>query len=397
MTVSVTPKDEAKDRVVLQLMSFTIATFLGFLAIGIPLPVLPGQVHDRLGFSTIVVGLVIGAQPLVTLLTRQYAGRLCDARGPKRAALMGFGGAACAGLCYLASNAAIGQPVLGLVLLFAGRVVLGWGESLFITALAAWAIARIGIQNAGRAMAWQGIAMYGAIAFGAPVGSIVADRAGFDTIASATVLFPLIGGLIVAGMTDAAVVAGRRSSLFGVLGLIWAPGIGVALASSGFGTIAAFLALRYQSAGWATPGAALTGFGVAYIAVRVLFGGLPDRIGGYGVVLVSLAIEALGLALLWHAGTPAAAFIGAVVTGLGYSLVFPSFGIAAVNRVAPEQRGLALGAYLACFDLGLALAGPVTGVAANLFGLPAAFLAAAGAAVTAILLTLATGTGRRKR
>ena len=134
----------------------------------------------------------------------------------------------------------------------------------------------------------------------------------------------------------------------------------------------------------------MTGFGAAYIAVRLLFAGLPDRVGGGRVAAASLAIEAAGLLLIWGAGSSAAALAGTVIAGIGYSLVFPSLGVEAMKRVAPENRGLVLAAYLACFDLGLAAAGPLAGLVTTAFGLPAAFLVAAGAAVLSLALVGAT-------
>ena len=372
------------------LLSFTLAIFLGFLAVGIPLPVLPGFLHDDLRYGSVVVGAAVGIQSLATLLSRQLAGRLCDTHRPKRVSLFGFAAAGFAGLCYLLALALSAHAGPSLAALLLGRVVLGFGESLFITALIAWSIARVGSAHTGRAMAWSGIAMYGALAVGAPLGVALEAHGGFGLVAACAVLCPLLGGSLAAFWRDAPVAARDERSFARVVGAIWMPGLAMALASTGVGTITAFLALRYRAAGWSNPGLALTGFGAAYILVRLCFAGLPDRWGGTRTALVSLAIEALGLIALWQADSALAAFAGAVLTGLGYSLVFPSLGVEAVRRV-PDSRGLVLGAYLACFDLGLAIAGPAAGLVIQLLGLPAAFAAAALAACAGLALTVAAG------
>jgi predicted MFS family arabinose efflux permease len=71
-------------------------------------------------------------------------------------------------------------------------------------------------------------------------------------------------------------------------------------------------------------------------------------------------------------------------------MVFPSLGVEAVRRVPPESRGTALGAFLACFDLGLGAAGPVMGVLAAGSGLPAAFFGAAVASLASLALVWVT-------
>ena len=86
---------------------------------------------------------------------------------------------------------------------------------------------------------------------------------------------------------------------------------------------------------------------------------------------------------IWLAPTPGIGLAGATLTGLGYSLIFPALGIEALRRASTQNRGLTLGAYLACFDLGIAMAGPVAGLIAQAFGLETVFPAAAGAATHA--------------
>ncbi len=366
------------------LLPFALIVFLGYAAVGIPLATLPLQVHGGLGYGTTVVGLVMGLAPAVTLLTRQLAGRLADRRGPKLGVLAGLLTTAASGIAYLATTAL--PPGLGLAALLAGRMLLGLGDSLFTTAIASWAVSRVGPHHAGRAMSWIGIAMYGALAVGAPLGAVLGSLGGFGAVSVVVAATPLLGIPVALALTGLPAVAARRAALSGVLGAMWPPGFGMVLASGGFGTIAAFLALRYEALGWPGAGMALTGFGTVYILSRLVFAGLPDRVGGIRVAMACLTVEAAGLALIAAAGSPWAAFAGTALTGLGYSMVFPALGVEVVRRVPAASRGVALGAFLACFDLGLGAAGPVMGLVASGYGLPAAFGAASCAALVSLAL-----------
>ena len=369
------------------LLPFTAIMFLGYSAVGLPLSTLPLLVNHALGYGTTVVGIVIGVAPVTTLLTRQLAGALATRRGPKTGLLVGLATTALSGVAYLLAVGLPPGPALAALLL--GRVVLGLGDSLFTTACNTWMVTTVGPGHAGRAMSWAGIAMYGALAVGAPLGAVL-GQVSFGFVAVAVVVMPLLAVPVALALTALPVTAVRRISFFGVVGKMWPPGLGLVLASGGFGTIAAFLALRYAAMGWSGAGLALTGFGAVYIAFRVTFAGLPDRLGGIRVAVVCLVIEACGLTLIGFAWSPLMAFLGTALTGLGYSMVFPSLGVEVVRRVPPESRGVALAAYLACFDLGLGAAGPVMGLVASGHGLPSAFFGAACASLVSLALVWVT-------
>lgn len=81
--------------------------------------------------------------------------------------------------------------------------------------------------------------------------------------------------------------------------------------------------------------------------------------------------------MIWLAATRLAVFGGAALAGLGYSLVYPGFGVEAIRRAPPESRGLAMGAYTACLDLALRITAPLLGLIAGGAGLNAVFLASA--------------------
>jgi predicted MFS family arabinose efflux permease len=233
-------------------------------------------------------------------------------------------------------------------------------------------------------MSWQGIAMYAAIGLGAPLGLMVQNACGFAGVACLTIATPLLAAAIALSLPAAAATGGDRTPFHRVFGLIWRPGLVIALASVPFAAMATFLALDYAAHDWSGAGLALTGFGAGFILVRLVGSHLPDRFGGAKVAACSLAVETLGQALLWMAPIPSLAIAGATLTGIGVSLVFPAMGVEATRRVPPEQRGRAVGNFIAFFDVAIGLTGPALGLAVGRLGYPSAFLIGAGATLAAL-------------
>jgi predicted MFS family arabinose efflux permease len=226
-------------------------------------------------------------------------------------------------------------------------------------------------------MAWVGTAMYVAFAVGAPAGTALYDAYGFAAIGLATTLIPLVTLLLVAPRHPIIPQVHARPAFTRVVGAVWVPGIGLAFSSVGFGAITTFVVLLFAQRGWGLAWLALTVFATTFVVARVLFSHLADRVGGARVALVCALIEAAGLALVWLAPWSTLAFFGAAVTGFGYSLVYPGFGVEAVRRSPPESRGLAMGAYTAFLDLALGLANPALGLVASGAGLGTVFIVSA--------------------
>ncbi|MDR6451942.1 MFS transporter [Variovorax paradoxus] len=371
-----------------------LAVFLGFLAISVPLAALALQVRDHLGFGTATVGWTIGLQSLATLLTRHQAGTLCDQRGPRAAVLLGLPLAACSGLAYGLSNALPIDPAAKLAVLLLGRLVAGVGESLFLTGLMNWGIARVGAARTGQVMSWTGIAIYAALGLGAPLGLAVQASYGFTGVGVAALLAPMLAWVIAARLPAVAAAGGQRVPFHRVLGLIWRPGLVLALATVPYAAMAAFLTLDYAAHGWPHAGTALLGFGAAYVFVRLAGSGLPDRFGATRVAVGSLIFEAVGQVLVWCAATPAMAVCGATLTGLGFSLVFPAMGVLATRSVPPQQRGRAVGNFIAFADIAMGVTGPAVGIATQWLGITAAFLVGAGATCAALCLLPSLRLGR---
>ena len=364
--------------------------FCSFTAIAMGLPVLSIEVHEHLGFGTATAGLVIGAQSVATVLTRHFAGTLADGSGPKTAVLLGLPLTALGGLAYFVAALLPASPWLSLAILVLGRLLLGVAESLFLTGTMSWGIARLGAQRTGKVMAWQGIAMYAAIGFGAPFGLAVWRQFGFAGVAIATILLPLVAALIAIAPRAVPGMAIERVPFHRVVALIWRPGLVLGFATAPFAAMAGFLALDYGSKGWEGAGLALSAFAASYILVRLFFAHLPDRMGGLRVACVSLIIECLGQIVLFAAPSATIAFLGATLSGIGFSLVFPAMGVEATRRVPSAQRGRAVGNFIAFFDVALGITGPAAGLLAATAGYASIFLAGAISLGLALLALLGT-------
>jgi len=350
------------------------ALFCGYLAVGLPLPVIPMFVHDRLGFSNLIVGLVIGIQFLATVLTRGYAGRLTDHLGGKRSALQGAAVCALGGLLYLVAAMPELSQTISLAIIVAGRLAAGFGESQFVTGCVSWSIASVGPHRAGMSMSWTGIAMFAALAIGAPVGMALYQTYGLEAAMVACIVAPLIAAVIAFGEVSYTSPAGLRLPFLSVIGQIWREGLGLMLQGVGLSGLTAFASLYFAARNWNHAGLVMTAFGIGFIFVRVVLGSLPDRMSGYRVALWSLAVEAIGQAMLWVAPLEVVALAGALVTGLGCALVFPALGVEALKRVPPANRGSAMGAFVAFLDIAYGLAGPAAGAIAGQFGYAAIYL-----------------------
>ena len=109
--------------VLVRIAPFVLVIFCTYLTVGMPLAAIPLQVHDILGFDNLTVGITVGIQSLMTLLTRQFAGSLCDRKGAKYGVLLGGGVAIVAGgVSFLSTSSALGvYASLGVLLSSSSR------------------------------------------------------------------------------------------------------------------------------------------------------------------------------------------------------------------------------------------------------------------------------------
>jgi MFS family permease len=374
--------------VTLQIVSIVFYTFVAFLCIGLPIAVIPGYVHEQLGFSAVIAGITVASQYLSTLLSRPLAGRVADGIGTKRAIIYGLSGIVASGVLTLLSTLLSSLPGLSLGVLIVARVFLGVAQGLIGVGTISWCIGQVGTEHTARAISWNGIASYGAIAIGAPVGVVMTGSLGFDSLGIALTLISMLALVLIRNKPSVPVIRGERMPFWSVFGRVAPFGLSLTLSSIGYGTLTTFITLFYLSKGWHGAAYCLTVFGICFILSRLIFINAINRFGGFNSAIACMAIETLGLILLWVAPDTSIALIGAGLTGFGLSLVYPALGVEAIKQVPNSSRGAGLSAYAVFFDLALAIAGPVMGSIALGLGYSWIFFCAAVLSIAALSLTL---------
>lgn len=366
------------------IIGFVYFTFIAYLSIGLPLAVLPPYVHLRMGYSATLAGLVISIQYMATLVSRPWAGRISDRAGAKVSVLWGMAACSVSGGVLTAAALLHAIPWLSLTVLLVSRLLLGIGESLGSTGSTLWGISSAGQANMAKVISFNGIATYGAMALGAPLGVILDQYGGLGGIGLLILLIGAFSLVLASRKSPVPVTHGEHLPFRDVMFRVAPHGFGLALGGVGFSVLATFVTLFYASRHWTGGALCLTAFGAAFIAARLIFIQAINRYGGFPVGMACLSVESLGLLLLWRANAPWIALGAAALTGFGFSLVFPAIGVEAVKRVPVYCRGTALGVYTAFSDVSFFLVGPVAGAVIGGFGYASVFLLGLGCVLAAL-------------
>jgi MFS family permease len=357
------------------IVGYVYFTFVCYLAIGLPLAVLPEYVHLRMGYHASLAGLVISIQYIATFLSRPWAGRISDRVGAKVSVLWGMAACTASGLLLLGAAALHRNPAwLSLTSLFASRLVLGVGESLGATGATLWGITAVGQDHTAKVISYNGVATYGALALGAPLGVVMEQQWGLTSIGIVSIAICGASFVFARCKKPVPVVHGEHLPFRDVLGRVTPHGMALALGGVGYSVLATFVTLFYVSRHWDGAALCLTAFGVAFITARLLFIRAISTWGGFPVGMTCLTVESAGVLILWLARSPWMAVGGAALAGFGFSLVFPALGVEAVRHVPERSRGTALGVYTVFSDVSFFLVGPIAGAVIGAFGYANVFL-----------------------
>jgi MFS family permease len=108
--------------------------------------------------------------------------------------------------------------------------------------------------------------------------------------------------------------------------------------------------------------------------LQIVTGPASDRVGRKPLLVAGMWIQAAAFPVFVFGDTLAEWILASLLLGAGTAMVYPTFLSAVSDWAPPEARGAYVGVYRFWRDLGFAVGALLLGVAADVFGLDAAFL-----------------------
>jgi MFS family permease len=359
-----------------------VAALAAFMAENIVLPVLPVYVSGPLGGGDVAVGISVGAFSVTALLIRPWAGRLADRRGRHLPILLGVAIITVSFAGYLLSRSV---PVLVVM-----RLLTGAGEALFFTGAVSAVADMAPDERRGEAISFFSLALWTGTAVGPLIGELVLGPGRFSLVWLVAAGFALAGALVALRVE----LPGAPLAEDGVSPRLIHRGAllpGAAVFASIWGAAGFFAFVPLYARGLGLPGARLVFLLYAGTVVLIrLFGArLPDVLGPVRAARLSLAVSAVGLAIMGGWGSVTGLFVATGVYAVGQALAFPALMALALRGAAPAERGAAVGTFTAMVDLAFGVGPAALGFVAHRFGYGGVFVTSSVVAVSGVALLLA--------
>ncbi len=342
----------------------TLANFANAFGMQMLVATLPVYVIN-LGGTQADAGLVSGALAFTALLFRPLVGWLTDAWRRRPLVLIGTSCYGFASVVYLLAGSI---PFLVL-----GRFVHGFGLSCYTTASNAYVADIAPLKRRAEAVGLFAAAQAVGLIIGPVIGFMLVESTGFRN------MFYFTAGLAFTAFAISFFARERRqpgkikrrpwSPSTGIVALDALPFAWTALCMGvGFGTINAFIAIFAQSRGVQNPGFYFMVQAIALLISRTFAGRLADRYGRAVAIIPGIILMAAAVALLPSAYGFSSFIISASLFGLGFGSAQPATMALLIDRVRPEQRGLATSTYFTGFDVGISIGAILLGVVSQYSG-----------------------------
>lgn len=328
----------------------------------------------QLGGTEADIGFIMGSFGITSLGAIPFVTYLIDRYGRKPFMLFGALLMLISSLLFLALS-----DLSKLIYLF--RMLQGIGFAFFFTSAATSAADIVPISRRA-----QGLGIFGAFtilsyAIGPTLGEFILNRFGFEHFFIIASSFSIVAVILILfssitqfeksterfGLGFFRLVVSKRYSLILLTNLLLAGGLGSVL-----NFISAFL--KEKDIG-------VYNFFIVYALtvtfVRVFGGRASDVFGRKKVAAPSLIIFSISIAAIVFINSGLMAIVISFLFSFSYGMLYPVLTALVIDKARPDERGKAMGAYNACFSLGINFLAFPFGIIATNYGFNTMYLTSA--------------------
>ncbi|WP_260485116.1 MFS transporter [Listeria booriae] len=330
-----------KDYVILLIASLFL--YIGFQ---IFMPTLPAQII-KLGGTETQASLAVGLFSLVALFMRVIAGGLNDRFGAKIMILVGFFVLIAVTVNFYWSTVVSALLVLRL---FHG---VGWG--ITTTSIATGVSTLVPPNRTGEGIGFYGLTTALGMSLAPIIAIILMNQFSFNFLIGFSIVLMVLVFLLVTRlkMPKEARVVKHKMQLFDKGALL--PALLCMLMAFPLGGIQTFMMIYGLELHVKMVWIFFVGQAIMVLVSRVFAGRLYDLKGHRVVIIPGILLMGIGLWWLSMAMGAWSLFGSSLFFGLGYGMVQPSLQALAVDRAAPDKKGIANGTFLSGMDVGMAL------------------------------------------
>ncbi len=338
-----------------------------------------------LGVTERTIGYIMGTGGFAGLCVLPFLGALLDRVSRRGFVTSGALAMALASFAYLLLPGDGG-------LIYVLRVIQGVSFTCAFVTASTLAVELAPASRRGEALGIFGISTLTTHAIAPALGEVVARRWGFP------VLFAVAGtlGLVACGLTlriRVPRVAHGAASATRTLprsATLWLGAATMIACGVGFGAVLTFVPTFVHAIGLERVAPFFVSYTVAAVGVRIVLGGVSDRVGRHRVLLPSIALLACAvLALGWVRSMPALVTVG-LLFGAGQGMVYPTANALMVDLSNPGNLGRVQTLFSGSFSVGVAVSAFLFGGMIERFGYHVTFATAAGCVALGLVLLWAS-------
>jgi len=328
-----------------------------------------------LGVTERTIGYVMGTGGFAGLCVLPFLGSLLDRVGRRHFITAGALTMALASYAYIVVPGT--SPLIYLLRILQGASF----TSAFVTA-STLAVELAPLERRGEALGIFGISTLTTHAVAPALGEIVARRLGFAA------LFAIAGtlGLCAAALTlrirvaadvvrPAARSARARRLPHGTT--LWLGAATMVACGLGFGAVLTFVPTFVHTIALERVAPFFISYTAAAVGVRLVLGGLSDRVGRRRVLLPSIVSLAVSVLVLGRVHTITEIVLVGLLFGAGQGMVYPTANALMVDLSGPENLGRVQTLFSGSFSVGVAASAFIFGGVIERFGYSVMFTTAA--------------------